>query len=116
MRRVPVNAEITLGSIAAQEHFAEILKFWIGRVCEVSNCGGDNLGISRSGEGQKLLDLVAGDVAQHAAIPVALEEPRGPKPSVEPVRTKAYGLNNAADGAGLHQLDRTGHCAYFEPL
>ena len=114
IRRVPVDADIAPSAIATQKQFTKVLQFRVDRVREIPYRRCDDVGISRSGKGQKLLDLVAGDVAQHAAIPVTLEEPCRPKLSVEPVRTKPYSLNNAANGSGLHQFDRTRHCAYFD--
>jgi hypothetical protein len=75
VRRVPIDADVSLGAIAAQQDLAEILQFGIGWVGEVANRGGNNVGIRRAGEGEELLDLVARDIAQDATIFGALTSP-----------------------------------------
>ena len=48
---------------------------------------------------QELVDLVAGDVHEDAAIGIAVKEPVGPGRAVQPVWPHADGLNHAANGA-----------------
>src|SRR5262245_65621778 len=44
------------------------------------------------------------DVAEDAAVALALEEPRGPGLRIHTMRPEPDGLDHLANGAGLHQL------------
>ena len=48
---------------------------------------------------------MAGDIAQHATIVGALEEPCRPQVPIEPVRAKANGLHHPANRPGVHQIE-----------
>jgi hypothetical protein len=80
--------------IAAQGDFAEILQARIVGIGVIGNAGQRDLGIGRPGEKQELVDLVAGDIGQDAAIGVPVEEPVRPRVPVQPVRPDPQGLDH----------------------
>ena len=57
-----------------------------------------------------------GDVAEDAAVALALEEPRRPRFEVGPVRSHADRLHDTADRPRLHQLTSFDRGAVLEPL
>ena len=114
--REPVDADVAGAAVAAQHHVAEVLEPGVLRVVDVAHLRGHDLGSGRAGEEEELVELVRGDVAEDAAVALLLEEPGGPGLRVHPVRPEADGLDDLADGAGLHQLARLHRGPVLEPL
>ena len=76
----------------------------------------DHFGLERIGEEQELLALVAGDVAEDAAVARALEEPGRALVVADSVGAEAGGVDDLADGAGLDQFARLHRAARFVVL
>ena len=74
------------------------------RVVDVAGLRRDHLRLRRSGEEQELIELVRADVADDAAVALAIEEPRRTRLRVHAMRPEPDGLDDAADRAGVDQL------------
>ncbi len=114
--REPVDAHVSGAAIAAQHHVAEVLEPRVLRVIEVPDLRGHDVGARRAGEEEELIGLVRADVAEDAAVALALEEPRRTRLEVGPVRSQADRLHDAADRPRLHQLAGLDRGAVLEPL
>ena len=92
--REPVDADVAVRPVGPQHHLAEVLE--AGTVGHRGVLGQrmDDLGGLGPGEVEELVDLVAGDVAEDAAVAFAPEEPLGPGPEVLLVRPKPHGLDH----------------------
>ncbi len=95
-RGVPVDPDVALGVVAAEQQVAEVLQTGLVRVGEVPDRAGDHLGRPGAGEPEELVDLVRGDVDQDSAVPALVVEPVRPAgaaaevgPVADPVRTEA---------------------------
>ena len=104
LRREPVDPDIAGRPRRTDVEVADVLKARILGVGAVGDGRRDDLGVERVGEEQELLDLVAADVAEDAAVLLALEEVGRALVVVERVRPEADGVDDLADGAGLHQF------------
>src|SRR5690606_15934906 len=77
-RRQPVHADVVAGAVVADEvGLAEILQLGVFRAVEVGRGGIGHGRVGRAGEGQELLELMAADVAEDAAVLLLLEKPVG---------------------------------------
>ena len=88
----PVDADVAARLRGLQRDFAEILEAGCGAV--FAHGGRQDGGVFGAREGQELVDLVAGDVIQYAAVRRFVPEPRGAQRAVE-----ACGRDD-----GLHQV------------
>ena len=70
----------------------------------VGDLAADHPGVGIAREVEELFDLVAPDVAQDAPVALPLEEPRGPRRQVGPVRAHPDDLKDPPEGALQHQL------------
>ena len=75
-----------------------------------------HLGVVSAAVEKELLDLVAANVAEDAAVFGAFEKPRGPSRRVEPVRTEAEDADDAADGALGDELAGENRALHVESL
>ncbi len=116
LRREPVDADVAGAAVAAQQHFAEVFELRRVRVGVVGDVRGHDLGARRAGEVQELVALVRGDVAQDAAVALALEEPVRPRVVAQRVRAEAHGLHDAADRAFGDEATRLFGGAVLEAL
>src|SRR5262249_35681137 len=113
--RVPVDSCIAAAAIAAQQHLAEILEVGIAAIGEVADRGAHDLRVLGAGKGEKLIDLMAANVAQDAAMLIAPEEPGWAQVPVQPVRAKSDGLHDAADRAERDKLESARNDRRLEP-
>ena len=75
-----------------------------------------HLGIGAVGEGQKLIDLVGGNVNQDATKLGCLEKPIGPNGGIQSVRSDAQSLDGRANGTGVHHFQSFLHGRHNVPL
>jgi hypothetical protein len=73
-------------------------------VGQVAHLGADDLGLGRAGQVQELVELVRGQIAQHPAVAVALEEPGADGSWRSAGAAHADHVQHPADGARLDQL------------
>ena len=71
----PIDANIARGAAVPQGDFAEILKAIANRIA--ANAGIADIGVRAIGEGQELINLVAGDIDQKATLIFRVEKPGG---------------------------------------
>ena len=65
--RVPVDADVAVAAVAAQQDLAEVLELGLVRIGVVGDRARDDLGVVGAGEVEELIDLVRADVGQDAA-------------------------------------------------
>ena len=82
----------------------------------VCNLGVHDPGILRAGVEQELLDLVAADVAQDAAVLFLFKEPGRARGRAQAVRPHADDLHHAADGSGLDELAGVNGAFHLQPF
>ena len=97
--REPVDANVAVTLVRAEDHFSEVLesrRIGHGRVFDM--CMGDLGGVG-SGEMQELVDLVRADVAENPAVAFSQQEPWRACPEVLLVGAEADRLDDSSDGA-----------------
>ena len=115
--REPVHAQVAARAAVADERgFAEILELGFVGIGVVGDRGGEDGGVGRARVEKKLLDLVAADVAEDAAVARPLEEPRGTTGLAEPVRRKTHHLKHAADRAAVNEVAGDDGALHVKPL
>ena len=73
-------------------------------VVVVADLAMEDAPVARPGVMEKLLDLMAADVHQDAAVLRRIPKPRRPSWGVEAMRPEADHLHHASDGAMLNQI------------
>ena len=118
VRGEPVDPEVARSAvIAGQRHVAKVVELGVIGVVVVGNLAADNFCVLRSGVVENLLDLVAADIAEDAAVLGAAVEPvrplvRGP----QAVRPHADDLQDPADSALFYQLASQDGALDVQPL
>ena len=103
--REPVHTEVEVGTVVSQEtRVAEILEGRVVRVVIVGHLAVQHAGVLRGGIVQALLNLMAADVHENAAVLLRVPEPVGAVSGTQPVRAEADHLQHAADGTVPDEL------------
>src|SRR5215218_3795441 len=120
---VPVDADVALGGLAAQQHLPEVLHLGVVGMRVVGHGARHHLGGRAAGEPQELVDLMTGDVGDDPAEPIMVVEPVRAASAARQmggvsfaVGAKPQGLHNLTDSAGANEFARTGHAADLEAL
>ncbi|MCY1558025.1 hypothetical protein D9M68_949240 [compost metagenome] len=87
----------------------------IGMVAIV-DARGNHLAIIGIGEEQELLELVAGDIAENAAIAIAGEKPVRTIVEAQRVRAETHGVDHLANGALGNEIARFDGGRHFKML
>src|ERR1700704_2228582 len=76
VRRKPVDTDVTGPVIPSQHCVAKIFQARVLRVVQVTDLRRNNFSFCGIGEIKKLVELVRANIAEHAAISLALKKPR----------------------------------------
>src|SRR5918994_2075982 len=123
LRGVPVDPDVALSGVAAQQHLPEVLHLRGVGMGVVGHGARHHLGGSRTGEPQELVDLMTGDVGDDPAEPIMIVEPvRAPGSPCQmagiylAVRAQPQRLHNLTYTAGANEFASPGHATDLEPL
>ncbi len=100
----PIDAEMVGGAVIREEGgFAIVFELGVLGVAVIGGEGVGDAGILGAAVEEELLDLVAADVAEDAAVLGALEEPLGATGGAQAVGAEAEDLDHASDGVLMDQ-------------
>ena len=116
--RKPVHAEMLGCPIIAHKHrIPEILELRIIRMVIIPNLAVGNLCVLHTAVKKELLDLMASDITQDAAVFLLLKKPLRPALGIpDPVRPEAVNMNGSADSALLDELSRKDSRLHMDAL
>jgi hypothetical protein len=113
----PVDPAVAGGAVGEHDvDVAEVLQARVVLVRVVGDAGRGDRRVVAAAVEEHLLELVAADVAEDAAVGVPVEEPVGSGASVHPVRAHPHDRDDTADGTVRYQLAGVDRALHVQPL
>ena len=117
VRREPVHAEVERRAVCTVDGaVAEVIQLRILRMRVVGNAAAGDCAVLLARIEQILLDLVAADIAEDAAVLLLFKEPLRPPCRAQPMRPEALHMDDLADGALLNQVARQHRAFHMQPF